>query len=283
MIIFAVLLIFLGVISIILDGFSIAGLLALITGIGLLSAKFIMSRKQGLRHKKAIQATMICLSTIVIVFAGALPAYGNSHFNMSKIVKQSAKDINSGNLSKAEDLLKNSGFLYEENEIFQNLLALYIVSERYEDAKTIVQKKPASFHLNSNSCFNVGMLYYQGKDYKKALDYFKKAVFMSPDFYEAYIYAGNSLLKCSSDMLGSLAETSLLGDSEFYFQYALRIDENRFEAHLCLTENYLLKMDYKNAHYHLLEAEKKTGSMDVKNRINELKKQAAYYMNGGAD
>jgi tetratricopeptide (TPR) repeat protein len=283
MIIFAAVLVFLGAISIIIDGFSIAGLTALIAGIGLLTAKFVMDRNQGLSHKKAVQAAMICLCVIVIVFAGALPVYGNSQFYMNKIVKQSAKNINRGNFDKAEKLLKDSGLLYEENEIFHNLLALYIVSQRYDDAKGIIKKKPADFHLDSNSCFNVGMMYYQTQDYKRALEYFEKAVFMSPDFYEGYIYAGNSLIKCNSDMLRSLAETSALGDSEFYFQYALRVDDSRFEAHLCLGENYLLKMDYKNANYHLLEAEKRTSSRDVKNRIDELKEKAAYYMNGGAD
>ena len=278
---FSVLLMIVAVMAFVLEGASVTCIISFIVGCGLLAMNFFFKRKGGSRYKKSIQTGIVILAFTAIIFSSSLSMDENTK-RMKKIVRQSADEIGRMNYDKAEDMLINSGALYEEIEIFQNLLALYIVSERYEEAGKMIEKTPKSFDLNSNACFNAGMLYYLTQDYKKSLEYFEKAVFKSPEFYDAYIFAGRCLMKYDSDIRRNQAETSLLSDARFFFRSAVRIDSKRFDAHLYLAENYLLKMDYEKALYHLSEAEKKTDSREVKSVIDEMKDKASYYMKEGA-
>jgi len=89
---------------------------------------------------------------------------------------------------------------------------------------------------NSRSMLNLGVEYYNSKNYRKSLQYFRESVALNPDFLEGNFYAG---LVCYSEKNYQEAEPFLLN--------TIRIDRKHLKANYLLSHIYYEWKEYKKA------------------------------------
>lgn len=76
----------------------------------------------------------------------------------------------------------------DEPRILGLLASVYLRTSRIDDARAVFEKLLKMFPDDSDNYYNLGIVYYQKKNYEKALDYFLKAIEMDNNL-DSYLYA----------------------------------------------------------------------------------------------
>lgn len=76
----------------------------------------------------------------------------------------------------------------DDPQILSLLASLYLKTDRTDDALSIFSKLQERFPNDSNSYYNLGIVFFQKKKYPQALEYFLKAINMDNNL-DAYLYA----------------------------------------------------------------------------------------------
>ena len=76
----------------------------------------------------------------------------------------------------------------DDPRILSLLASVYLRISRIDDAKKLFDKLMEMYPNDSDNYYNLGVVFYQKKDFKKALDYFLKAIDMDENL-DSYLYA----------------------------------------------------------------------------------------------
>jgi len=126
-----------------------------------------------------------------------------------------------------------------------NLGTVYADLKKWDLAAELFEKAAGNilYRARHFAFFNLGRIFQINREYKKAIDNYKKAVNFSPRYSHAYFYMG-----ISYEML---KDWNLASDS---YKKSIEIQPNRPEAHLHLGKLYLKLNRHGEAAKELIEA-----------------------------